>query len=117
MPMIIPAATLALAAQLTIAVADAVPRLDLGSLCRAASQRGEFGLSLGLGRDAGPQQGYSGCVRSEMASRRRLVKLWPTFRPADRANCVGETNAGGFPSYTDLLTCLQMARDASKLGQ
>jgi hypothetical protein len=115
--MIIPAASLALAAQLTIVVADNVPRFDLGPLCRAASERSGFGLSLGLGPNAGPQQGYGNCVKSEMASRRQLMKQWSTFKPADRANCVGESTAGGFPSYTDLLTCLQMARDVGKLNQ
>ncbi len=51
-----------------------------------------------------------------MTVRGKLVKRWPTFSAPDKANCIGETNAGGLPSYTDLLTCLQMARAASKMN-
>jgi hypothetical protein len=56
-------------------------------------------------------------MKSETAVRDQLVKQWPTFKASDRANCIGESNAGDMPSYTDLLTCLQMARDVSKISQ
>jgi hypothetical protein len=29
--------------------------------------------------------------------------------------CVGEADIGGTPSYVDLLTCLQLAKDARQL--
>jgi hypothetical protein len=51
-----------------------------------------------------------------MAVRRQLVKTWPTFKASNKANCIGENSAGGLPSYTGLLSCLQMAKDASKLS-
>ncbi len=108
---------LAVAGQLFTAAADTVPRFDPSALCRGAAQQGTLGLSLGLDPGVGPQQRYGECVRGETASRRRLVSQWSTFNPADRANCTGEATAGGLPSYTDLLTCLQMARDARKMGQ
>jgi hypothetical protein len=50
-----------------------------------------------------------------MVVRRQLVKLWPTFKTSNKANCFGENSAGGLPSYTGLLSCLQMAQDASKM--
>ena len=55
-------------------------------------------------------------MKSEMIIRGKLVRRWSTFKAADKANCIGEANAGGLPSYTGLLTCLQMARDASKMN-
>jgi hypothetical protein len=36
--------------------------------------------------------------------------------PADKANCIG-SEKGGLASYTDLVTCLEMARDARKLNK
>ncbi len=48
--MIIPVTTLAFAAQLTIAVADNVPRFNLEPVCRGISQQG--GLALEPNRSA-----------------------------------------------------------------
>jgi hypothetical protein len=111
--MMIPVMTLALATQLTVSVADAVPRFNLEPVCRGIAQQG--GLALEPNKSV--RQDFKSCVKSEMTIRDQLVKQWPAFRASDKANCIGEANAGGFPSYSDLLTCLQMARDARKLGQ
>jgi len=99
-----------------IAAADNVPRFNIEPVCRGASQ-GNFGLSLGLQSNRDPQLAYNSCVRGEMASRGKLVKRWATFKASDRANCTAEATAGGLPSYTDLLTCLQMSKDAAKISQ
>ncbi len=48
--------------------------------------------------------------------RQKLAEEWTTFAPADKANCVGATKAGGQASYTDLITCLELARDARKMN-
>jgi len=111
--MMIPVATFALAAQLTIAIADDVPQFDIEPVCRGISQQG--GLSLEPNKSV--QQDYAGCMKSELAIRDQLVSQWPTFKAADRANCVAASSAGGLASYSGLLTCLQMAKGASKLGQ
>jgi hypothetical protein len=37
--------------------------------------------------------------------------------PADRAHCVNESTMGGESSYTDLLTCLVMARDVGTMRE
>ncbi len=108
---LIPATALALVAQLAVAVADEVPRYDLKPLCRGISQQG--GLSLLPNQSA--RKDYKSCITSEMAVRRQLVKQWPTFKTSNKVNCIGENSAGGLPSYTGLLSCLQMAKDASKL--
>jgi hypothetical protein len=108
---LIPATALALVAQLSAAIADGVPRYNLAPLCRGIAQQG--GMSL-LPNQSAPKD-YKSCITSEMAVRRQLVKQWSTFKASNKANCIGENSAGGLPSYTGLLSCLQMAKDASKL--
>ena len=51
------------------------------------------------------------CLDSEHATRAELAKKWSEFTPADRTSCVNEARMGGDSSYTELLTCLEMARD------
>jgi hypothetical protein len=109
----IPVMTLALVTQLTVTIADSVPRFNVDPVCRGIAEQG--GLDLEPNRSA--QNNFKSCVKSEMAIRRQLVKQWSTFNPSDQANCISESSAGGLASYTGLLTCLQMARAASKLGQ
>jgi hypothetical protein len=111
--MMIPVMTLALVAQLTVTIADGVPRFNLQPVCRGIAQQG--GLDLEPNQSA--QNDYRSCLKSEMAVRRQLIKQWSTFKPSNRASCIGESSAGGLPSYTGLLSCLQMAGDASRLGQ
>ena len=108
---LIPATALALIAQLTVAFAGGVPHYNLAPLCRGIVQQG--GMSLLPNQSA--RKDYKSCITSEMAVRRQLVKQWPTFKASNKANCIGENSAGGLPSYTGLLSCLQMAKDASKL--
>jgi hypothetical protein len=111
--MMIPVTMLALATQLTVTIADDVPQFDVAPTCRGIAQQG--GLALQPNQTA--KQDYQGCMQSEMAVRDELVRQWPTFNPSDRENCIGGSSAGGLPSYSGLLTCLQIARDARKIGQ
>ena len=111
--MIVPVATLAFAAQLTIAVADTVPRFNLEPVCRGIAEQG----GLALEPNGNARQDFKRCMNSEMAMRRRVVRQWRSFTATEQANCIGEASAGGFSSYTDLFTCLQMAREARKLSQ
>jgi hypothetical protein len=110
--MMVPVTVLALLAPLTLAIADDVPHYNLEPVCRGIAQQG--GLALEPNQSA--RQDFKGCIKSETAIRAKLVKQWSTFKATDKANCIGESNAGGLPSYTGLLTCLQMARDANKLN-
>jgi hypothetical protein len=109
----IPVIALALVAQLTVAIADDVPNFNVEPVCRGISQQG--GLSLEPNQSV--QQDYDSCIKSEMASREQLVTQWSTFKASDKANCIGASSAGGLASYSGLLTCLQMAAAANKLGQ
>lgn len=111
--MIIPVTTLALAMQLSFTIADDVPRFNIEPLCRGIARQG--GLDLEPNKTV--QQDLDSCLKSEMAVRDQLAQQWATFRSADKTNCIAGSSAGGLPSYSGLLTCLQMARDAKKLGE
>jgi hypothetical protein len=81
-----------------------VPTLNIAPSCKAAAQ-GSIGLT----------QDFDSCRRSEEAARDVLVKEWNTFSVADRGSCYRLTRTGTPGTYTELLTCLEMKRDARKL--
>jgi hypothetical protein len=111
--MMIPVMTLALVSQLTVTIADSVPHFNLEPVCRGIAQ--QSGLDLEPNQSI--QHDFNSCLKSEMAIRRQLLKQWSSFKSSNRLNCIGESSAGGLPSYTALLSCLQMAKAASQLGQ
>lgn len=100
---------LALGAQL-VAVADGVPVLDVDQVCRGIAQQG--GATF---HDPAVADEKKHCIDSEMAVRDELVKQWSKFNPSDRIACTTETRTGGESSYTELITCLEMARDVRKM--
>jgi hypothetical protein len=104
MAMILPA--LLLASQFTIAVADGVPTLNIDASCRAAIK-----AVVGLSQD------LNACMSSENNARDQLAKEWSSFLAADRANCLTLTTTGTTGTYTELLTCLEMYRDARNLAK
>jgi Collagen triple helix repeat (20 copies) len=56
------------------------------------------------------------CLKDEQSAQEQLTREWAEFAAADRTTCVGTaTNVSGIRSYVELLTCLEMARDAAKL--
>jgi len=55
------------------------------------------------------------CLREEQDARTKLEKNWASYADDDRSECVGESSSAGSPSYVDLLTCLEMSRDARAL--
>lgn len=111
--MIIPIATLALATHFAVAVADDVPNFNVEPLCRGIAEQGGLDLEP---NETFPQT-IDSCVASEMDIRKKLVQEWSTFMAGDKSECASESSAGGIPSYTELLTCLEMARDSEKLGE
>ncbi len=44
-----------------------------------------------------------------------MIQEWSTFSASDRKHCIAEATMGGELSYTELVTCLEMARDVRKL--
>jgi hypothetical protein len=104
--MILPAA-LALGAQLMMpVVADGVPQLNVEQVCEGIAKQG--GVTF---HDPAIAQEKKNCLESEQAIRDELVKQWSSFTAADKTSCANESKMGGESSYTELLTCLEMARD------
>ena len=79
-----------------IAVSDTVPKFDIEIEC---SFEGETTVN------------FSQCSKDEVAALAQLKTLWTQFVDADKSTCVPEATIGGFASYVELLTCLEMARD------
>jgi len=111
--MILPKA-LALGVQLMMPVAatDGVPQLNVEQVCEGIAQQG--GVTF---HDPAIATERKNCLESEQAIRDELVKQWPNFNAADRVHCVNESIMGGDSSYTELLTCLEMARDVRTMRE
>jgi hypothetical protein len=111
----IPFITAATAAVIWIAVgpaqSQAIPDLNVDPVCRGIAQQAANPSEKG-----GPDLAFSKCVQSEQTMRQKLVNEWPTFLPTEKTNCIGE-QMGGMASYTDLFSCLEMAKDARQLNQ
>jgi hypothetical protein len=84
--------------------ADSLPRISFEPSCRAAAK-----ANVGVG------QSLEGCRRSELEARETLRKQWSAFDGADRQSCYRLTTTGTPGTYTELLTCLEMRRDARSL--
>jgi len=85
-----------------VLAADTVPKLNYEPSCKAAVATAAIGS-----RDE------SACKRDEEAARAKLEQVWSQFKADDQQRCVRLTSLGGSPSYVELLTCLEMSRDAS----
>jgi hypothetical protein len=62
-----------------------------------------------------PGRNLESCVRAEETARDQLKTSWSEFLVADRAECVSAGKIGGPPSYIELLTCLEIARDVRRV--
>jgi hypothetical protein len=100
------AKVLALGAQLLIPVVDSVPTLNVEQVCTGIAQQG--GVTF---HDSAIGQEKKDCLDSEQGIRDELVKQWQSFDGSDKVHCTNESRMGGESSYTELLTCLEMARD------
>lgn len=108
--MILPAA-LILGAHMMVPVSDSVPTLNVQQVCQGIAQQG--GVSF---HDTDVADEKKSCIESEQAIRDELVKQWGSFAPADKVACTNESEMGGESSYTELLTCLEMARDVRAMN-
>ena len=87
---------------------DDIPTLDVNPVCRGIAMQGEL--------EAGLQQtSFQQCVQSEQAVREQIKQEWSTFTTADKSHCVSLAKTGGESSYTELITCMEMARDVREL--
>jgi uncharacterized protein YecT (DUF1311 family) len=97
-----------LGTQFAMPIADGAPKFDIARECRVDSTQA-FDLSAGL------NETVKRCVADEQQALTQLQTQWSQFRESDAAQCTAETNIGGTPSYVDLLTCLQLAKEARQL--
>jgi hypothetical protein len=81
-----------------VAVSNTVPTFDIVRECRL---EGESTVE------------FDRCRRDEAAALAQLRSSWPQFVVADRSTCLTAATIGGFSSYVELLSCLEMARDAN----
>ena len=86
--------------------ADKMPELNMGPTCQAAATTGV--------RTSGVQDD-SACKRDEQDARGKLEQEWDQFTANDRASCVRLSTRGGSPSYVELLTCLELSKQANAL--
>jgi hypothetical protein len=86
--------------------APAVPQFNARPGCQA-------GADSGLSAKPNVDQ----CVQSEMKARDEIVRQWAEFHAEDKTRCVDSTQRGGPPSYIEVLTCLEIGRDARRISK
>ena len=105
-------ATIAILASLAVSVSvarsDQYPTLNTAPVCHGITEQSD--LEAGL-----RQTSFDQCMQAEQADRETMIKEWSTFTADERVHCVAETTMGGESSYTELITCLEMARDVRQL--
>lgn len=96
-----------------------VPQLDVEKTCRAArpllggDSTGNAGATAGALGNADAAATYRQCMESEKAARKAAEDLWPKIGAAKRENCAGLSRMV-YPSYVELLSCLQMYEGTSR---
>jgi hypothetical protein len=103
-------ALITLGASTLAARSDEFPVLDVAPLCHGITEQSTL------------QEGFrtvtfDECMKAEQEDRQTMIKEWSTFSVDDRTHCTAEAKMGGDSSYTDLLTCLEMARDVRALNK
>ena len=95
---------MAIDAQMAPAGADSPPVLKVESSCEAA---GRGAVVLGRNKEA--------CLADETAAQDTLKQNWSKYSAADKSQCVGMAQTGGPASYVELLSCLEIMRDARNI--
>jgi hypothetical protein len=106
-------ASIALTALFTstlLAVSDDVPVLNIVPVCRGIASQAANPTEKG-----GPDLDFKNCISSEQEVRVQLAKVWSIFQPADKGHCIRLAQTGGESSYTELITCLEMAQGVRNL--
>ena len=103
-------AALAVAFSILPVSADDVPTLHVEQVCHGIVNQSGDSLTAG-----DPKVAFSQCMDAEQADREALSKEWSTFNADDKRHCTDESRMGGDSSYTELITCLEMARDVRSL--
>ncbi|MGZ5876855.1 MAG: hypothetical protein ACXWKP_32775 [Bradyrhizobium sp.] len=90
---------------LVLAAGEPVPDINPDPSCRSVAAR------------AKPIGDIEVCMHEERAARDALVKRWGEFSANEMAACIPLATAGGMPTYTELLACLEIKRDARLLHE
>jgi hypothetical protein len=85
------------------AVPHGISKLDYAASCRAIPD--------------GSKTAIDQCLADEHRAYEHLTQGWAQFVASDKPGCIGLSSTPGLQSYVELLTCLEMARDARKLTQ
>jgi hypothetical protein len=104
MPGLLP---LVLAGSMVVLAADKVPQVNVDQTCRAAATTGV--------RPGTANQDDSACQRDEQDAHNKLEQNWDQFTGDERSHCQRLSRLGGPPSYVELLTCLELAKQAKNL--
>ena len=99
-------ASLLLGLRVAVAVADAPPKFDLAPTCDAAAR-----FSIAAGRDK------EACLEDERTAESTLAQNWSKYNASDKIQRVGNVKTGGPASYVELLSCLEIMRDAKAIRQ
>jgi hypothetical protein len=94
-----------LLATLLVLAADNIPAFNIEPHCRALAEKTDFAQD----RDV--------CLQQEQAARQQLGVEWTQFTPAGKSHCLRLSTLGNDPTYTELLTCLELDRDARQLRE
>jgi hypothetical protein len=82
------------------AAAQALPRFDVKRTCAADK----------AAQNAIPDPD---CLGQEENARQQLQAIWGQTKPQARATCLGSDADSPLKSYVDVLTCVQMFKDAA----
>jgi hypothetical protein len=99
-------ASLLLGLQVAVAVADNPPKFDLAPTCDAVAR---FAISAGRDKEA--------CLNDEHTAENTLVQNWSQYNAVDKTQCIGNVRTGGPASYVELLSCLEIMRDAKAIRE
>ena len=95
---------MSLASQVALAVAESPPKLNVGPSCDAAAR-----AAISLGRNT------EMCMGDERAAQDQLANNWSQYSRAHKTQCVGMATRGGPSSYVELISCLDIMRDAAAI--
>jgi hypothetical protein len=102
MPALLP---IILTASHIVLAADRVPNFNVERTCRPAA-------AVGL-----PGRGAAACQRDENDARAKVEQVWSQYNQAQQSQCAGFVGLDRAPSYVELLTCLEIAKESAALPE
>jgi hypothetical protein len=101
MPALLP---IVLTASHLVLAADSMPKFDVERTCQPAAVAAVL-----------PGRDLAACQRDERDARGKLEQDWARYNAAQKRQCAGFVALDRAPSYVELLTCLEMAKQAQEL--